>query len=124
MTKRRVRPLTAKKRFAKKSSPLARKLIAYQIEVKRLSLRRAARALHLRSHMDLVRMRDGAIPDTPEMKAEIARRKLKAKQAYDKTFFGMNGDDVIPMLPKQIVREQIEVLLKFFESFEVSSCKD
>ena len=124
MKRRPVRPLAAKKRFFKKSSPLARKLIAYQVEVKGLSLRRAARALHLRSHMDLVRMRDGAISDTPEMKAEIARRKLKAKLAHDKTFFGMNGEEVIPMVPKQIVKEQIEALLKFIESFEVSSCKD
>ena len=74
--------------------------------------------------MDLFRMRDGVIADTPEMKAEIARRKLKAKLAHDKTFFGMNGEEVIPMVPKQIVKEQIEALLKFIESFEVSSCKD
>jgi len=66
--------------------------------------------------MDLFRIRDGVIADTPEMKAEIARRKLKAKQAYDKTFFGMNGEDVIPMLPKQIVKEQIEALIKFVEA--------
>jgi hypothetical protein len=109
--------LTAKKRNFKKSSSLARKLIAYQIDVKGLSLRRAARALHLRSHMDLFRMRDGVIADTPEMKAEIARRKLKARAAHDKTFFGMNGEEVIPMVPKQIVREQIESLLKFVEAY-------
>ena len=117
MATRPVRPLTAKKRSFKKSSPLARKLIAYQVDVKGLSLRRAARALHLRSHMDLVRMREGAISDTPEMKAEIARRKLKARAAHDKTFFGMNGDEVIPMVPKQIVKEQIESLLKFVEAY-------
>ncbi len=120
MKRQPVRPLTAKKRSLKKSSPLARKLIAYQIEVKGLSLRRAARALHLSNHMDLVRMRDGAISDTPQMKAEIARRKLKAKQAHEKTFFGMNGENVIPMLPKQIVKEQIDSLMKFVETFEVS----
>jgi hypothetical protein len=51
-------------------------------------------------------------------------RELKARAAHDKTFFGMNGEDALPMLPKQIVKEQIEALLKFVESFEVSPCKD
>ena len=116
MKKRPVRPLTAKKRYFKKSSPLARKLIAYMIDVKGLSIRRAALALHLRCHMDLVRMRKGVSADTSEMKVEIARRKLKANHAHDKTFYGMNGEDANQMVSKQIVKEQIEALLKFVEA--------
>ena len=109
--------LPPKPRKTKKSrlSKHAKHLIAVMLE-RGLSTREAAKRLHLPNHAQLIRMRDGALSDTPAMRAEIARRKLKADLAWQKVFYGMNGEQCVPVVHKSIVLERITELQKFLEA--------
>jgi len=93
----------------------AKHLIAAMLE-RGLSTREAAKRLHLPNNAQLIRMRDGALSDTPAMKAEISRRKLKADLAWQKVFYGMNGEQCVPVVHKSIVLQKFCELQKFFEA--------
>ncbi len=80
MPRRTVRPKSAQNT---KSTPEARRLIRAVMRRRATrTVRSAAHALRLANHMQLVRMRDGSIRDTPEMKAALARADARAKRAW------------------------------------------
>lgn len=71
--------------------------------------RAAARALKLSNHMQLVRMLDGSIRDTPQMKMALARANARAKRAWSLIKLE-EADCIDPAQIKPIVGELSRVL--------------